>query len=95
MNWSPDSKYLLVGSKDLAARLFYVKEKLKGVYSNKPFLLLGHRDSVVGCFFGVDKKSGRVNRIFTIARDCYIFSWGYSESHGKTDEFRQEDSEPP
>ncbi|XP_044487276.1 periodic tryptophan protein 2 [Mangifera indica] len=95
LNWSPDSKYLLVGSKDLAARLFYVKEKLKGVYSNKPFLLLGHRDSVVGCFFGVDKKSGRVNRIFTIARDCYIFSWGYSGNLGKTDEFRQEDSEPP
>ncbi|KAJ0076070.1 hypothetical protein Patl1_34448 [Pistacia atlantica] len=95
LNWSPDSKYLLVGSKDLAARLFYVKEKLKGVHSNKPFLLLGHRDSVVGCFFGVDKKSGRVNRIFTIARDCYIFSWGYSGNDGKIDEISEEGSEPP
>ncbi|KAJ0008389.1 hypothetical protein Pint_30056 [Pistacia integerrima] len=95
LNWSPDSKYLLVGSKDLAARLFYVKEKLKGFHSNKPFLLLGHRDSVVGCFFSVDKKSGRVNRIFTIARDCYIFSWGYSGNDGKIDEIREEGSEPP
>ncbi|XP_031265201.1 periodic tryptophan protein 2 [Pistacia vera] len=95
LNWSPDSKYLLVGSKDLAARLFYVKEKLKGVHSNKPFLLLGHRDSVVGCFFGVDKKSGRVSRIFTIARDCYIFSWGYSGNDGKIDEISEEGSEPP
>ena len=53
LNWSPDSKYLLVGSKDLAARLFYVNETLKGVRSNKHFLLLGHRDSIVGCFFRI------------------------------------------
>ncbi|KAK1588701.1 hypothetical protein Q3G72_026191 [Acer saccharum] len=95
LNWSPDSKYLLVGSKDLAARLFYVNEKLKGVQSNKPFLLLGHRDSIVGCFFSVDKRTDRVNKIYTITRDCRIFSWGYSGSDGKLDEIRGEDSEPP
>ncbi|KAJ4718323.1 periodic tryptophan protein 2 [Melia azedarach] len=95
LNWSPDSKYLLVGSKDLAARLFYVKEKLKGIHSNKPLLLLGHRDSVVGCFFGVDRKTNRVNRIYTIARDAYMFSWGYSGYDGKADETRGEDSQPP
>ncbi|KAK0596579.1 hypothetical protein LWI29_016985 [Acer saccharum] len=66
LNWSPDSKYLLVGSKDLAARLFYVNEKLKGVQSNKPFLLLGHRDSIVGCFFGVDERTDTLNKIYTI-----------------------------
>ncbi|GAY60046.1 hypothetical protein CUMW_199080 [Citrus unshiu] len=94
LNWSPDSNYLLVGSKDLAVRLFYVKEKLKGIHTNKPFLLLGHRDSVVGCFFSVDKKTDKVNRIYTIARDCYMFSWGFSGNDGKIDE-TMEDSEPP
>lgn len=94
LNWSPDSNYLLVGSKDLAVRLFYVKEKLKGIHTNKPFLFLGHRDSVVGCFFSVDKKTDKVNRIYTIARDCYMFSWGFSGNDGKIDE-TMEDSEPP
>ncbi|KAL0723553.1 hypothetical protein Bca4012_038152 [Brassica carinata] len=76
LDWSLDSGYLLVGTKDLAARLFCVR-KLMGVL-NKPFLFLGHRDSVVGCFFGVDKMTNKVNRAFTVARDGYIFSWGYS-----------------
>ncbi|XP_010033925.3 periodic tryptophan protein 2 [Eucalyptus grandis] len=76
LKWSPDSSYLLVGSKDLTARLFCVR-KLKGGYT-KPFLFLGHRDSVVGCFFGVEKGTDRVNRAYTIARDSYLFSWGYS-----------------
>lgn len=93
IDWSLDSEYLLVGSKDLTARLFYVK-KLKGAL-NKPFLFLGHRDTVVGCFFGVDKQSNRVNNVYTVARDCYIFSWGYSGSDPKLDELRAEDSEPP
>ncbi|CAA7028645.1 unnamed protein product [Microthlaspi erraticum] len=84
LEWSLDSDYLLVGSKDLAARLFCVR-KLRGVL-NKPFLFVGHRDSVVGCFFGVDKSTNKVNRAFTIARDGYMFSWGYSVKDVKMDE---------
>lgn len=76
LEWSLDSDYLLVGSKDLAARLFCVR-KLQGVL-NKPFLFVGHRDSVVGCFFGVDKMTNKINRAITVARDGYMFSWGYS-----------------
>lgn len=95
LNWSPDSKYLLVGSKDLAARLFYVKEKLKGARENRPFLLLGHRDSVVGCFFGVDKGTGQVNKIYTITRDCRIFSWVCSGAAVKFDKMEVDSSEPP
>jgi periodic tryptophan protein 2 len=93
LEWSLDSDYLLVGSRDLAARLFCVR-KLKGVL-NKPFLFLGHRDSVVGCFFGVDKMTNKVNRAFTIARDGYIFSWGYTEKDVKMDESEDGHSEPP
>ncbi|PNY02137.1 periodic tryptophan protein 2, partial [Trifolium pratense] len=46
-DWSPDSNYLLVASKDLTARILCLK-KLKGGAKYKPFLFLGHRDSVVG-----------------------------------------------
>ena len=84
LEWSLDSEYLLVGTKDLAARLFCVR-KLKGVL-NKPYLFLGHRDSVVGCFFGVDKMTNKVNRAFTVARDGYMFSWGYSGNDVEAEE---------
>ncbi|XP_010537974.1 PREDICTED: periodic tryptophan protein 2 homolog [Tarenaya hassleriana] len=92
LEWSLDSEYLLVGSKDLTARLFCVR-KLKGVL-NKPFLFLGHRDSVVGCFFGVDKKTNKVNKAYTVARDGYILSWGYSGQDSRVDESGNGGSEP-
>lgn len=93
LDWSPDSNFLIVGSKDLTTRLFCAK-KLNGV-NIKPFLFLGHRDSVVGAFFGVDKKTNKACKAYTITRDCYIFSWVYNENEGKFDEPEGADSEPP
>ncbi|XP_021298575.1 periodic tryptophan protein 2 homolog [Herrania umbratica] len=96
IDWDNESKYLIVGTKDLTVRLFFV-DKVKGSYK-KPFSFLGHKDSVVGCFFGVDKKSNRVNKVYTIARDGFIFSWSYSGNDGKINDFRDEvleDDEPP
>ncbi|XP_050232821.1 periodic tryptophan protein 2 [Mercurialis annua] len=96
INWSLDCKYLLIGSKDLTARLFPVERLNDGFTSNKPFLFLGHRDAVVGCFFGYDKKiSDRVDRVYTIARDGYIFSWSYmGDDDGKFDNGEDDGSEP-
>ncbi|KAJ9190078.1 hypothetical protein P3X46_001311 [Hevea brasiliensis] len=34
--------------------------------------------AVVGCFFGYDKKTNNVDKVYTIARDDCIFSWSYS-----------------
>ncbi|KAJ8755908.1 hypothetical protein K2173_024453 [Erythroxylum novogranatense] len=93
LDWDSDSRYLLVGSKDLTARMFCV-EKLKDGILNKPFLFLGHRDTVMGCFFGYDNKSKKVNRVYTLARDGYIFSWGYSGVDGRVDGADGESSEP-
>lgn len=78
LDWSPDGNYLLAGSKDLTVRLLFVK-KLNGV-KYKPHLFLGHRDSIVGSFFGTNKKTKRVVKAYTITRDCYIFSWGITEN---------------
>lgn len=75
LDWSPDSKYVVIGSKDLTARLFCL-EKISGL--NKPFLFLGHRDIIVGVFFGIDKITKRVSRVYTVSRDGALFSWNYS-----------------
>ncbi|KAG9449168.1 hypothetical protein H6P81_009133 [Aristolochia fimbriata] len=72
LDWAPDSNYLLAGSKDLTVRLFSLK---KFSDYKKPFLFLGHRDVTVGAFFGTEKKSGRVDKAYTISRDGAIFSW--------------------
>nr|GMD32397.1 periodic tryptophan protein 2 homolog [Ipomoea batatas] len=91
LDWSPDSDYILAGSKDLTVRLFCFSKWNK---LNKPFLFLGHRDAIVGCFFGVDKKTNKVSRVYTVSRDGAIFSWGYSETDEKFDEMDCDVSEP-
>lgn len=87
LNWSPDSGYLLAGSRDLTVRLFCLrklKNKNNNNSSNKPFLFLGHRDIIVGVFFGVDKKNtGKVSRVYSVSRDGALFSWGYPDFDGK------------
>lgn len=75
LDWSPDSNFILAGSKDLTVRLLCLK-KLKNF--SKPFLFLGHREVIIGCFFGVDKKS-KVSKVYTISRDGAVFSWGFSD----------------
>ncbi|KOM39427.1 hypothetical protein LR48_Vigan03g280900 [Vigna angularis] len=90
LDWSPDSRYLIVGSKDLTARILCLK-KLNSGGKKKPFLLLGHRDSVVGSFFGVNSKTSRVCKAYTITRDCYLFSWGFTSDSGG----EAEGSKPP
>lgn len=89
IDWSPDSDYVLAGSKDLTARLFCLKKSAK---YKKPFLFLGHRDAIVGAFFGTDKKTNKVCRVYTISRDGAIFSWGYSEMDGNFDEQAEPES---
>ncbi|KAK9666312.1 hypothetical protein RND81_14G176600 [Saponaria officinalis] len=95
LNWSPDSGYLLSGSRDLAVRLFCMR-KLDGSEKkiNKPFLFLGHRDTIVGAFFGVDKKTGKISRVLTISRDGALFSWGCPEYDDTLVEIDEEMNDP-
>lgn len=90
---SPDSKNLFAWSRDLSVRLFCLK-KLSNL--SKPFLFLGHRDIIVGAFFGVDKKTNRVSRVYTLARDGAIFSWNYTVvGDSEIGDLGGENSEPP
>ncbi|XP_057725942.1 periodic tryptophan protein 2 [Arachis stenosperma] len=93
LDWSPDSNYLLAGSKDLTARILYLKKSKKGALRYRPFLLLGHRDSVVGSFFAVEPKTNRVRRAYTVARDGVLFSWGFVDG-SVSDAMDAEGSEP-
>lgn len=95
LDWSPNSDYLVVGSKDLTARLFYLNKgkKKKNSYT-KPFLFLGHRDAIVGAFFGVDKKTNEVTKVYTLSRDGAIFSWGYSSDGANLNQMEEDSSEP-
>lgn len=58
----------------------------KTAVKTKPFLYLGHRDTVVGAFFGIDKNTNRVSRVYTVTRDCYMFTWVWSGNDGNFDE---------
>ncbi|KAJ0924868.1 putative transcription factor WD40-like family [Helianthus annuus] len=37
----------------------------------------GHREAIVGAFFGVDKKTNAVDKVYTLSRDGAIFGWRY------------------
>lgn len=92
LDWSPDSSYILVGSKDLAVRLFFVK---KTKVRTRPYLFLGHREAIVGVFFSIEKKTSGVCRIYTISRDGAIFTWKLDESSNSSDNSGGNIFDPP
>nr|CAD1824141.1 unnamed protein product [Ananas comosus var. bracteatus] len=92
LDWSPDSAYLLAGSKDLTVRLFPLKRSKRSL--SKAFLFLGHREPIVGAFFATEKKTGRVHRVYTISRDGAIFTWNLDQSRD-FDDSKGSISDPP
>jgi periodic tryptophan protein 2 len=68
LDWSVDSKSLVIGSRDLTARVYYnVHSKYMAMT-----VLSGHRDSVVGCYFAKDS-----DLVFSVAKDGAVFTWAY------------------
>lgn len=70
LQWSSDSQFLLSSSKDLTSRLYNLKPMIDWI----PISLKGHRDYVIGAYFGQQK------RIYTISRDTYLLIWKVSTS---------------
>lgn len=66
IDWSSDSTSIIMGSKDLSARIYY---RIKSKYMSVS-ILSGHRDEIIGAFFADDNKSA-----YTIARDGAVFTW--------------------
>eukprot|EP00250_Pteridium_aquilinum_P004303 c14523_g1_i1 orf=130-3006(+) len=77
LHWSPDSQWLIVGCKDLSARLFCIHR----VEHYNPIVLMGHRDVIEGVYFQVELNGashGQVVGAYTISRDGAVFSWKYN-----------------
>jgi periodic tryptophan protein 2 len=68
LDWSSDSNSLIIGSKDLTAKIFY-RIKSKHMAST---VLTGHRDKVVSAFFGSDDDTA-----YTVASDGAVFTWQF------------------
>lgn len=66
IDWSSDSRILLVGSKDMSVRL-YPMEKFE---SFRNYALGGHTDIIVGCFFENDSLDA-----YTVARNGHVSVW--------------------
>lgn len=68
LDWSSDNSSIIMGSKDLGARIYYrVTSKNMAMT-----VLSGHRDRVVGCYFDATGDSA-----YTIARDGAVFTWKF------------------
>lgn len=70
LDWSIDSKSLIMGSRDLFARIYY---NVSSRYMSST-LLSGHRDSLVGAFFGKTSHDA-----YTVSRNGSIFTWNYEK----------------
>ncbi|XP_055594571.1 periodic tryptophan protein 2 homolog [Uranotaenia lowii] len=66
IDWACNSKILAVGSKDNSVRV----QGVEFLNNFRPFILGGHRDTIVGCFF--EEKNLDCN---TISRDGQLMLW--------------------
>ncbi|XP_061511187.1 periodic tryptophan protein 2 homolog [Anopheles gambiae] len=66
LDWSPDSRILAIGSRDNTVRL----QNVTRLETFRPFVLGGHRDAIVGCFF--EEKTLDLN---TISKDGLLMLW--------------------
>ncbi|RKP24687.1 WD40 repeat-like protein [Syncephalis pseudoplumigaleata] len=66
IQWSPDSRYFVSGSKDMTCRLY----SLDAIEGFGAVTLTGHKAAIVNAFFSKDQKT-----IYTISRDANLFAW--------------------
>eukprot|EP00741_Cyanophora_paradoxa_P002463 tig00000076_g2387.t1 len=71
IDWSPDSRFVMAGSRDQTVRVWSVNP----IEGYTPPSLAGHRESIKGCFFAA---SGQ--QVYTVAKDGALFVWQKGES---------------
>ncbi|GAX86630.1 hypothetical protein CEUSTIGMA_g14038.t1, partial [Chlamydomonas eustigma] len=81
LDWSPDSKFIAVASKDIVARVFSLSP-YKGYEAP---VLAGHRDGIVAVFFSSEamRKVAQVEGkglplLYTVSKDGALFSWHFT-----------------
>ena len=78
INWSPDSRFILTGSKDTNVRILNLF-KLPNYY---PYTFTGHKKKIITALFSHD-----MNRIYSISQDGVMLIWKYIEE--KSNEFKK------
>lgn len=92
LHWSSDNQWLIVGGKDLSARLFC----LHRIEHYNPVILMGHRDVIHGVYFQVSSNGpsqGNVVGAYTVSRDGAVFSWKYNALENEQDNTMFQDSD--
>ena len=69
LEWSSDSNSLVIGSRDLTARVYYRVHSKNMSMS----MLVGHRSELMGAHYFKDD-----NQIFTVGADGAVFSWTFN-----------------
>ncbi|KAK9845761.1 hypothetical protein WJX81_001752 [Elliptochloris bilobata] len=80
LDWSADSQWVAVASKDLTARVF----SLDPIEGYRPPTLAGHRAALVGVFFAHPDPAAAPPRVdlLTASRDGALLCWTYERGAG-------------
>jgi periodic tryptophan protein 2 len=78
VGWSADSRWVVVGSKDLTARVFSANH----VEGYAPPTLAGHREPLVHVAFAGDAGDA----VFTVSKDGAVFEWRLEEEEEEEEE---------
>jgi periodic tryptophan protein 2 len=66
IDWSPDSRFIMTGSRDLTAKIINIHK----INNYIPFTFTGHKSKIIKCFFSDD-----MNLFYTLTKDGYLFVW--------------------
>uniref|UniRef100_A0A182WE74 Small-subunit processome Utp12 domain-containing protein n=1 Tax=Anopheles minimus TaxID=112268 RepID=A0A182WE74_9DIPT len=81
LDWAPNSRVLAIGSRDNTVRL----QNVTWLQTFRPFVLGGHREAIVGCFF--EQKTLDVN---TISKEGLLMLWECGMELEDLDKMREE-----
>ncbi|XP_049290159.1 periodic tryptophan protein 2 homolog [Anopheles funestus] len=81
LDWAPNSRVLAIGSKDNTVRL----QNVQWLQTFRPFVLGGHREAIVGCFF--EEKTLDVN---TVSKEGLLMLWECAMELEDLDKTREE-----
>jgi len=82
ISWTPDSEFIVTGSKDMTCRL-YSANPIKGYV---PVTITGHRHHVCGVFFRHGLKAGLEESMYSVGKDGALFVWKFSSIDGEEGE---------
>lgn len=88
LDWSPDSRSVLAGCKDLTVRVYGLDRD--AMHGYKPFTLTGHRDVLVGVFWIRDAE-GAATGAYSVSRDGALFEWRLEPGQEEAGPSGQED----